>query len=171
MDKLIGTIIFAVASITDWYDGYIARRLNKVSRWGQFMDPLADKILVSAAFIIFAYLKIVYWWMVVVIVIRDFLITFRRVYAIHRGKPIVTSILAKLKTTTQMILVFVLLIYINMIHLGYFSLISLPPSYLHWVTIAVFSVTFLTAFSGIMYLINNRSHVFDLYNRMTQYFA
>ena len=100
--QLAGTIVFFIASFTDWYDGYIARKLNIVSRWGQFMDPLADKILISAAFFVLAYLKILFWWMVWIIVIRDFLITFLRIFALNMGKSVVTSTFAKWKTFSQM---------------------------------------------------------------------
>jgi len=113
VDKLIGTIIFSLAAGTDWYDGYIARKLNIVTRWGQFMDPLADKILISTALIAFAYLGYLYWWMVITIIFRDFLITSLRMYALQRGKSIVTSYLAKVKTFIQMIAVFILLLYLN----------------------------------------------------------
>jgi len=58
--KLIGTIIFMIAAATDWYDGYVARKFNVITRWGQFMDPLADKILISAALCVFAYLGYIY---------------------------------------------------------------------------------------------------------------
>ena len=74
--KLIGTIIFIFAAATDWYDGYVARKFNVITRWGQFMDPLADKILISSALCVFAYLGYIYWWMIIVIVVRDFFITF-----------------------------------------------------------------------------------------------
>ncbi|MEJ2637904.1 MAG: CDP-diacylglycerol--glycerol-3-phosphate 3-phosphatidyltransferase, partial [Calditrichia bacterium] len=89
-DQLIASILFVAASITDWYDGWYARRFGVITRWGQFMDPLADKLLVSSALIVFAWLGYVFWWMVWVIVVRDFIVTGIRIYALHRGTPIVT---------------------------------------------------------------------------------
>jgi CDP-diacylglycerol--glycerol-3-phosphate 3-phosphatidyltransferase len=169
-DKLIGTIIFSIAAATDWYDGYIARRLNIVSRWGQFMDPLADKILISAALIAFAYLGYVYWWMVIIIVFRDFLITFLRMYALHRGKSIFTSYLAKWKTFTQMLAVFILLIYLNFPDADIYYLDIYPPRYSHWLSILYLGVTTLTAVSGIFYLIENRSHVIEVVKRTGKLF-
>jgi len=168
--KLIGTIIFIFAAATDWYDGYIARRLNIVSRWGQFMDPLADKILISSAVIAFAYLGYVYWWMVIIIVFRDFLITFLRMYALHRGKSIFTSQLAKWKTFIQMIAVFILLIYLNFADAEIYSYDIYPPPYTHWISILFLLVTVLTAISGIQYLIENRSHVIELVKRTGKLF-
>ena len=111
--RIIGTIVFLFAALTDWYDGYIARRFSQTSRLGQFMDPLADKILVSGALFVFAYLDYAYYWMVIVIIGRDFLITFLRSYAIYQGKSIITSNFAKWKTFLQMIFIVILLIYIN----------------------------------------------------------
>jgi CDP-diacylglycerol--glycerol-3-phosphate 3-phosphatidyltransferase len=170
VDKLIGTVIFSFAAATDWYDGYIARRLNIVSRWGQFMDPLADKILISSALVAFAYLEFVHLWMVLIIIFRDFLITFLRMYALHRGKSIVTSHLAKWKTFIQMIAVFVLLIYLNFPGAEIYHLSVYPPGYYHWISIMFLIVTLLTTISGIQYLIENRSHVLELVKRTGKLF-
>jgi len=164
-DKLTGAIIFSLAAATDWYDGYIARKLNIVSRWGQFMDPLADKILISSALIAYAHLGYVYWWMVIIIVIRDFLITFLRLYALKRGKSIVTSNLAKWKTFIQMVAVFILLIYLNFPNADIYNLEKYPPGYSHWISIVYLLVTAITVISGIQYLIENRSHVVEIIKR------
>jgi len=169
-DRLIGTIIFSLAAATDWYDGYIARRLNIVSRWGQFMDPLADKLLISSALIAFAYLGYVYWWMVITIIVRDFLITFLRMYALQHGKSIVTSYLAKVKTFIQMIAVFILLIYLNFPKEDIYNPVNTPPGYSHWISIVYLFVTAITVISGIQYLIENRSHVIELIKRTGKLF-
>jgi CDP-diacylglycerol--glycerol-3-phosphate 3-phosphatidyltransferase len=164
--KLIGTLIFCIAAATDWYDGYIARRLNVVSRWGQFMDPLADKILVSAALLVFAQLGFLYWWMVILIVTRDFIITFLRMYALKRGKSIVTSMIAKWKTFLQMLAVFVLLIYLNFPDAEIYKLAGYPPPYTHWITLLYLGVTIITVLSGLQYLLENRSHIMELLRRV-----
>ena len=168
--KLIGTVIFSLAAATDWYDGYIARKLNIVSRWGQFMDPLADKILISSALVAFAHLGYLYWWMVIAIIMRDFLITFLRMYALHRGKSIVTSYLAKLKTFIQMIAVFVLLIYLNFPKEDIYNPVNSPPGYTHWISIIYLLVTVITVVTGIQYLIENRSHVIEIIKRTGKLF-
>ena len=168
--KLIGTIIFIVAAASDWYDGYVARKFNVITRWGQFMDPLADKILISSALIVFAYLGFLYFWMVLVIVTRDFLITFLRMYALHLGKSIVTSQLAKWKTTFQMSAVFILLIYLNLPDNGLYQLETYPPPYDHWVSLLFMLVTLITAISGIQYLFENRDHIFELFRRTVKLF-
>ena len=167
-DKLIGTAVFFLAAATDWYDGYIARKFNIITRWGQFMDPLADKILISSAIIVFAYLDYLHWWMVLVIVIRDFFITFLRMYALKRGKSIVTSNLAKWKTFFQMSAVFILLIYLNFPRSNIYNLSDYPPDYSYWVTILYLLVTLITVISGLQYLIENRAHVIELIKRTIQ---
>jgi CDP-diacylglycerol--glycerol-3-phosphate 3-phosphatidyltransferase len=170
IDKISGTIVFFLAAATDWYDGYIARKLNIISRWGQFMDPLADKILVSAALIVFAYLGYVYWWMVIVIVGRDFVITFLRMYALKNGKSVVTSNLAKWKTFLQMSAVFVLLIYLNFPQTEIHRLANYPPPYRHWISILYGIVTLITIISGMQYLVENRYHLLELYKRTKKLF-
>ena len=157
-------VVFIIAAATDWYDGYTARRFNIISRWGQFMDPLADKILISSAIIVFAYIGFLYWWMVWIIVIRDFLITFLRMYALSYGKSIVTSQTAKWKTSLQMTAVFLLLLYTNLnIQHG-----SYPPPYSSWITLTFLGVTLLTAYTGLQYLFENRNHVFEIWRRMSK---
>ncbi|MCK5033687.1 MAG: CDP-diacylglycerol--glycerol-3-phosphate 3-phosphatidyltransferase [Calditrichia bacterium] len=164
--QLAGTIVFFIASATDWYDGYIARKLNIVSRWGQFMDPLADKILISSAFIILAYLKILFWWMVWIIVIRDFLITFLRIFALNMGKSVVTSTFAKWKTFSQMAILIIVLLFINLMNYEIFPALNKPLLYNHWISISMIIVTFITTFSGIQYMIENRLHLYEIYRRI-----
>ena len=165
-EQLAGTIVFFIASATDWYDGYIARKFNVITRWGQFMDPLADKILISAAFIVLAYLKILFWWMVWIIVLRDFLITFLRIFALKLGKSVVTSTFAKWKTFSQMTVLIVVLLYINFMNYGFFPLLKKPLPYDHWISISILVVTLITALSGLQYLFENRSHLYEIYRRI-----
>ena len=104
-------MIFIVASITDAYDGYYARKYNEITTEGKFLDPLADKILVSSAFISFALLGIIDFWMVGIIVFRDLFVTGLRMAMEQKGRTMVTSLVAKLKTSAQMIIItFILLI-------------------------------------------------------------
>jgi len=163
--KVAAASIFFIASITDWYDGYFARRFNLISRWGQFMDPLADKILVSTALIAFAYLDYILWWMVILIVLRDFLITFLRIFALYIGKPIITSSLAKWKTFTQMGFIFSLLIYMNIPGVPEIKLHSADNIWLLWTTLVLSVVVLLTVISGVRYLFMNHSHMSELFRR------
>lgn len=107
-------ILFLVASITDLVDGYIARKLNQETEFGKFLDPLADKFLVIGTFITFLFLhQQIELWMVLVIVFRDMLITFLRWLAVREGKPLRTTVMAKVKTAFQMgTIIFILIIFL-----------------------------------------------------------
>ena len=107
--RQISLVIFIIAAITDWYDGWLARKFNYITNWGKFLDPLADKILTSAAFLAFVLLHVLDLWMVLVIIIRDFLITLLRVYADYKKESFSTSRSAKWKTFIQMIYIYYLL--------------------------------------------------------------
>ena len=111
--RLAATIVFLIAALTDLADGYFARRMNRSSGFGRFMDPLADKILVSTAFLSFVSLGYARGWMVVIIIVREFLITGLRSMAAYRGMVISPSIMAKWKTVTQMLAISVILVYAN----------------------------------------------------------
>lgn len=169
--RLIASIVFFIAAFTDWYDGYYARRFQSVTRWGQYMDPLADKILVSSALIVFAYMEYVYWWMIFIIIGRDVLITYLRSFALHIGKPIITSVVAKWKTFVQMGFILGFLIYINIPGLPSVHLTETTQPWLLWTTITLFVVVGLTLFSGIHYLIVNRSHLIELGRRLGHLFS
>lgn len=108
--RQISLIVYIVAALTDWYDGWVARKFGYVSRWGQFFDPLADKVLSAAALFAFVYLGLVDAWMVWVIVVRDFLITGLRTLAEYRGQPIITSRTAQAKTFGQFVVIYYILI-------------------------------------------------------------
>ncbi len=111
--RLAGTVVFIIAALTDLADGYYARKLGRYTGFGRFMDPLADKVLVSTAFITFVPLGYARGWMVIIIVVREFLITGLRSMAAYRGMVISTSILARWKTATQMIGLAVILVFAN----------------------------------------------------------
>ncbi|MBN1407067.1 MAG: CDP-diacylglycerol--glycerol-3-phosphate 3-phosphatidyltransferase [Calditrichaceae bacterium] len=169
--RLTASIVFFIAAFTDWYDGYYARRFQSVTRWGQFMDPLADKILVSSALVVFAYMKFVFWWMIFIIIGRDALITYLRSFALHIGKPIITSVAAKWKTFVQMGFVLSFLIYINIPGLPSVHLNDTSHPWLLWTTITLAVVVGLTLFSGIHYLLVNQSHLIELARRIGRIFS
>ena len=100
---LIATLIFLIASLTDAYDGYIARKYGTVTRWGTFVDPLADKFLIITAFIALVIKGYLSLWMILIIIIRDTIITSMRAYGLWKNKPIKTEKFAKLKTTLKLI--------------------------------------------------------------------
>lgn len=106
----IALVIFSVACITDALDGYLARKNNLVSNFGKFMDPLADKLLVSSALICFVELKQISAWIVIVIISREFIISGFRLIASDNGVVIAASIWGKFKTVAQMIMSILLIV-------------------------------------------------------------
>ena len=100
---LAALIVFAVASITDKLDGYLARKNNQVTVFGKFMDPLADKLLVMSAFLLFQHLGMMHVAFVFVILAREFIITSLRVLAIEAGIVMPAGISGKVKTAVQMV--------------------------------------------------------------------
>jgi CDP-diacylglycerol---glycerol-3-phosphate 3-phosphatidyltransferase len=106
----ISLAVYIIAAITDWYDGWAARKLGTITRWGKFLDPLADKILSSAAMLAFVGLGLIDAWMVWIVIVRDFIMTFLRAYAEYRDEPIVTSKSAQAKTFGQFVIIYYILI-------------------------------------------------------------
>lgn len=101
---IVALIIFCVASLTDMLDGKIARKYNLVTNFGKFMDPLADKLLVSSALICFIELKILPSWFVIIIIAREFIISGFRLVASDKGVVIAASMWGKVKTVFQMVM-------------------------------------------------------------------
>lgn len=164
--KQISLVVFIIAAITDWYDGWLARKFNYITAWGKFLDPLADKILTSAAFFAFVYLGVLSLWMVIVIVVRDFLVTFLRMYADKKKKSFATSRLAKWKTFFQMAFLYYLLAAfilqtVNWIYEGneeiFSSLTNLD--FIYW---TMFGITLITVYSGLQYIYRNRKLIISL---------
>jgi CDP-diacylglycerol--glycerol-3-phosphate 3-phosphatidyltransferase len=159
----ISFVIFFIAALTDYYDGILARKYGVATLWGKFLDPLADKILVSSACIVFAWTHVINTWMVIIIVIRDVLITTLRSYALFKGKPIVTSYLAKIKTFSQMGVVYFIYIFIltkkTLIAHHQDLMIVNKITSLNLVYLSMLFVTSLTLVSGIKYLVENRDQL------------
>jgi CDP-diacylglycerol--glycerol-3-phosphate 3-phosphatidyltransferase len=109
-NRKLALVIFLVAVTTDWYDGWHARKYGLVSKTGIFLDPLADKILTSAAFLGFYFLGLMPLWMVIIIVVRDIAITLLRSYQELKGKTLKTTFLAKTKTFIQMAYLFLIVV-------------------------------------------------------------
>jgi len=157
--RYLATLIFIVAALTDAYDGYLARKTGVITGFGKFMDPLADKILVSTAFVSFVALDYVQTWMVLVIILREFLITGFRSLAAYKGVVILPSYLAKWKTGCQMTVIIIILLFINLkstlVPLGYNWSILTKNSALRVFDVMIFVTMLLTVGSAIDYLIKN----------------
>ncbi len=156
----ISLVVFLIAALTDWYDGWLARKFNYITDWGKFMDPLADKILTSTAFFGLVALGVLNLWLVVIIVFRDALITLLRALADYKKVSFSTSRSAQWKTFIQMAFLYYLLIVYTLRTHQKFSVdykwlfdILLNPNLVFYIMLAV---TLFTAFTGITYLISNR---------------
>src|SRR6187399_1162185 len=107
---IVGAAIFALASLTDWLDGYIARRRRQVTWFGQMLDPIADKLLTSAAFISLVQLDLAPAWMVALIIGREFAITGLRSLAYTKGITMPASWLGKIKMVSQVVAILMVLV-------------------------------------------------------------
>ena len=162
----IALAIFLIACITDTYDGYYARKYNQVTPEGKFLDPLADKILVSSAFISFAFIGIIEFWMVGLILFRDLFVTGLRMAVEHKGLSMVTSIIAKAKTTIQYIIIIFIL---TVMGLKGFSFGRIPAmievvdqfSLIYYFT---FFISLFTVLTGLTYLYDNRDTIQQFIN-------
>ena len=138
-------VIFLIASLTDWLDGYIARKYQLITNMGKFLDPLADKLLVSAAFILLVALELAPAWVVILIISREFAVTGLRLVAAGEGIVLAASNMGKLKTVSQILAIALLLL-----HNYPFSYIGFPVD-----LIVLYIALILTTWSGIDYFVKN----------------
>lgn len=159
LSKDISLVIFIIAALTDWYDGWLARKFNYFTSWGKFWDPIADKVLTAGAFLGFVYLGILPAWMVFIILFRDFFVTFFRSFADKKGFSFPTSLYAKWKTFIQMVFLYYLLLvwvlsqntYLAA-HYRYTFSILLHPGFIWYSTLAIMIIT---VHSGALYMWDN----------------
>lgn len=152
-------VIFIVASITDKLDGYIARSRNQITTFGKFLDPIADKILVLTAMIIFVEFDRLPSWIPVVVAFREFIVSgFRLVASQKGGQVIAASVWGKLKTVTQMIAL--VLMYIDHYSYGYFISNQIENTgfkVLNIITFTIMTISVIaTIFSGYDYIKNGK---------------
>ena len=138
--NLIALIIFLVAAGTDWLDGYLARKHNLITDFGKFMDPLADKFLTTAAFLIFVELNIMPSWVLFIVLAREFTVMGIRVLAASNGVVIAAATSGKVKTVLQFITIIALLAH------PYLTIPNL---------VFIASMALATVLSGIEYVVKN----------------
>lgn len=123
--RLIAFVLFVAASLTDFFDGYIARKYNLITDFGKLMDPLADKILVISALVLFVELNYMPAWMSIIVIAREFLISGIRMLAAAKGEVIPAGKLGKYKTTSQMIVILIMILVGNQWYNFYLMMIPI----------------------------------------------
>lgn len=146
---LVGALLFIFAASTDWVDGYYARKYKLVTNMGKFLDPLADKLLVSAALIVLVELQYAPSWIVILIISREFAVTGLRLLLVEGGEVVAANMLGKIKTWAQIVAISALLLH-NII----FEMMSIPFD-----DIALWVALIFTLWSGWDYFAKNM-HVF-----------
>ncbi len=161
---IIATVIFIIAALTDKLDGYIARSRNQITKFGKFMDPLADKLLVTAALISLVEYQIVPAWAAIVIIAREFAVTGLRTIAASDGNAIAASYWGKLKTVIQIIAIILLLLKVNiaaqpeLTDKVYNS--NLLKGFFNWAPeIFLYLAVIITIISGLDYFIKNKNAI------------
>jgi CDP-diacylglycerol--glycerol-3-phosphate 3-phosphatidyltransferase len=154
--KVLALIVFLLASFTDFLDGFIAKRTNVSTDFGKMMDPIADKVLVLAAFLAFVEMELVPAWMVVIIIFREVAITGLRMSALTRGKVIPADDGGKHKMVSQVVAIFAILVFIILREVN-----IRPAAYKDTIFVLMLITTALTLISGISYLIKNREVYFN----------
>lgn len=157
--KALSLAIFIFAALSDFFDGMIAHKKNMVTDFGKLMDPIADKILILAAFAAFVQMQLIEAWMFVIIVSREILITSLRLFALNKGKVLSATRAGKHKTLSQMLVIFSIL--------GFIVLKEVQLTYFTWdpngeklfrqgIYILMLFTVGLTLYSGLSYLWENR---------------
>lgn len=144
-NRYISLILFVAASITDWFDGYLARKNHLVTNFGKFMDPLADKLLVCSAMICMIELGRLPAWFVIIIIGREFIISGFRLIAAENGIVIAANYWGKFKTVSQMIMIILLILHFDL------SVFVILEQIFIWLSLA------LTVISLMTYIWQNRS--------------
>ncbi|MEN8153775.1 MAG: CDP-diacylglycerol--glycerol-3-phosphate 3-phosphatidyltransferase [Acidobacteriota bacterium] len=142
--EIVAFIIFLIASLTDAVDGYIARKFDQVTDLGKFLDPIADKLLITAALIALVSIDVIETWVASIIILREIFITAFRFYFLMKDASFSASRIAKNKTTFQIIAISILIIYKKLPYSDILFKIG---------TITLYIAVFLTVYSGVEYLI------------------
>ena len=143
-NRYICLAIFVIASVTDWFDGHLARKNNLVTNFGKFMDPLADKLLVCSALICMIELDRLPAWIVIIVIAREFIISGFRLIAGENGVVIAANYWGKFKTASQMVMIILLILDFD----GIFRTLS---SVFVWLSLA------LTVISLLTYIVQNKN--------------
>ncbi|WP_434341815.1 CDP-diacylglycerol--glycerol-3-phosphate 3-phosphatidyltransferase [Mycoplasma putrefaciens] len=148
-------VIFIIASLTDYIDGWYARKFNLVTRFGKFFDPIADKLLVNSTLILFAVFQVLPIWIAIILILRDTIVDFIRMILSSNNITLAAGMGGKLKTTFQMIglsiLFFLNTKFYNWSEFSWQNQLVLIPMYL---------ATFFSVYSGVVYFIKAKPNLF-----------
>ena len=154
---LIALILFTAASLTDYLDGYIARKHNLITNFGKIMDPIADKFLVLSAFFMFVSKSLIDGWMFYLICAREVIVTVLRLNAVCKGAALAAEGAGKVKTVLQIVAVYLIIIF-NIA--GQFLNQSQFKAASSVVYVLMLAVVGLTLWSGASFILNNRRELF-----------
>ena len=157
--KALSLSIFIFAALSDFFDGRIAKEKNMVTDFGRLMDPIADKVLVLAAFLAFVQMQLVNSVMVIIIIFREILITYLRLFALNKGKVLSAGRAGKHKTLSQMLVIFFILGFI-VFKEAMLTFSTWNPDWEKFfrqgIDIVMYIIVALTLYSGLSYLWENR---------------
>ncbi|MGH4119916.1 CDP-diacylglycerol--glycerol-3-phosphate 3-phosphatidyltransferase [Clostridium sp.] len=151
--KELATLIFIIASLTDKLDGYIARSRNEITNFGKFMDPLADKLLVTAALVSLVELKIVPSWVAMIIIAREFAVSGLRTIAASEGKVIAASWWGKIKTVMQIVAIITALLNLSYVNPVINPILNILTD------IFMAAAVIITIISGVDYFVKNKDTI------------
>ena len=151
---ILSFLVFTFAAFTDYFDGYFARKYGVVSKFGKFLDPLADKVLILSAFFLFYFHNIVDLWGVILIFLRDLSVTFFRMVCARKNYCMQTSRIAKKKTFFQFVVIYLIFVYVLSEH--FFSDLMLNLWLKYFIDYFMCFVVFFTVITGLLYFFKNQ---------------
>ena len=154
--NVAATVLFVIASITDYYDGYLAKKLNLISSFGQIMDPIADKFLMICIFAVLSFLGMIDSWMVMVIALREIVVTMSRLRALQKGHVLAAEKAGKIKTVFQIVTIIAILLFL-IFERGEFSrdwFYKIEDSWKSFIQSLMVASVFITVGSGLGYFRN-----------------
>ena len=157
--KALAAVVFFIASLTDLFDGYYAKKYNLITNWGKLMDPIADKFLVLTVFFIFAQMHLIALWMFIVILAREIIVTGMRLAAVMKGKVLAAEKAGKYKTAAQITAISITLLFIVYQESPLFNAqtVYIVRYWQYGIFTAMITAVVLTLTSGVFYIRHNLS--------------
>ncbi len=161
--KILALVTFMIAALSDYLDGFIAKKYDLKSDFGKIMDPVADKVLTLAAFLAFVEMKLIPAWILVIIIMRELLVTSLRFLALKNNEVLPAGTGGKHKTVSQMFSILVILIFIVFKEAGVEVFGFWNPSFEYWYRQVIFILMLvtvaLTIGSGVSYIVGNKKYI------------